>query len=69
MRIEFVKRGELNGRTMVRGSKVQVWHTLGKEKIREGVAKLYTGPWPPAKTKTDFFKPKIKNNGKDNRKN
>lgn len=58
MRIEFVKRHTLNGNKMVLGTKVDVWGPTAEGLIKEGIAKKYSGPWPPTKTKTEFFKPK-----------
>lgn len=59
MRIIFMKAFVFNRRHRPIGSITTVIQSVASELILDGIAKEYTGVYPPTgKTKTDFFKPK-----------
>lgn len=67
MRIIFTKSCVFNRKYRAVGSITTVTQDIGAKLMVDGVAKIYTGEYPPkGKTHTDFFKPKdLKQNGKE----
>jgi hypothetical protein len=65
MKVRLLKKWDNKGKCYAMGTTLEVADQKAKELIRDNVAEKYTGEYPPKqKMKTEFFKPKIKRNGK-----
>lgn len=56
--IRLLKSHIVNGKKLPIGQTFKVDNEYASKILKTGRAELYTGPLPPKKMKTDFFKPK-----------